>query len=92
LTRGKNLGTTFAMSRKRFTTIEAAATAGIPRATLQNWIKTGKISAPPVRLVGGKAVRFWMPAEVEKVRKLKGTFRFGLKGPRKKLASRGGRR
>jgi hypothetical protein len=81
------------MKRKLLSTYEAAAAAGVRRPTLQFWIKTRKISAPRVRLVGGKAVRFWTPAQVEQIRKLKGTFRFGPKPPRKKAAAHsGGRR
>jgi DNA-binding transcriptional MerR regulator len=61
------------MKPKRFTTVEAAAAAGIPRATLQHWIKTGRISAPVVRLIGGKATRLWTEAQIERIRRLKGT-------------------
>jgi hypothetical protein len=69
-----------AMSRKLFTTVEAAAAAGVPRATLQNWIKTRRIRARSVRLVGGKATRFWTKAHVERIRQLKGTLKPGPKG------------
>jgi hypothetical protein len=70
-----------AMNRKRFTTVEAAAAAGIPRATLQYWIKTGKIAAPVVRLVGGKATRLWTEAQIGRIRRLKGTMKPGTKRP-----------
>src|ERR1700729_493458 len=63
----------WAMKPKRFTTVEAAAAAKIPRATLQHWIKTGRITAPPVRLVGGRAVRMWTEAQTKQIRRLKGT-------------------
>jgi DNA-binding transcriptional MerR regulator len=69
------------MSPKRFTTVEAAAAAGIPRATLQHWIKTGKITAPVVRLVGGRAARLWTGAQTERIRRLKGTLKPGPKKP-----------
>jgi hypothetical protein len=53
----------------------------IPRATLQFWVKTRKISAPRVKLVKGKAVRLWSLAQIEKARELKGTLK---PGPKKK--------
>jgi excisionase family DNA binding protein len=72
------------MSRKVYTTVQVAKAANVPRATLQFWIASGKISAPRVRLIGGKAVRLWTEADVERVRKLKGTLRSGPKANKKK--------
>jgi len=51
----------------------------IPRATLQFWIATRKITAPRVKLVKGKAVRLWSTAQIEKARELKGTLKPGPK-------------
>lgn len=65
------------MNRKRYTTVEVAKKADVPRATLQFWIASGKISAPPVRLVDGKAVRLWSDADLWRIRKLKGTLKPG---------------
>jgi len=62
------------MSRKLYTTVEVARAAGVLRPTLQYWIKTGKISAPPVQLRHGIAVRLWTSAQVKLIRALKGTF------------------
>ncbi len=62
------------MSRKLYTTVEVARAAGVLRPTLQNWIKTGKIAAPPVRLRAGRAVRLWTEAQMKLIRSLKGTF------------------
>jgi DNA-binding transcriptional MerR regulator len=67
------------MKRRLRTTVEAAAAAEIPRATLQYWIKTGKIRAPRIRLLGRKAARFWTEADVRRIRRLKGTFEPGPK-------------
>jgi DNA-binding transcriptional MerR regulator len=67
------------MSRKLYTTVEVAKAAGLPRATLQYWIKTGKISAPPVRLRLNMAVRLWTDAQMKRIRKLRGTFKSGPK-------------
>lgn len=67
------------MSQKLYTTVEVAKMTKIPRATLQYWIATRKISAPRVRLVKGRAARLWSAAQVEKARELKGTLRPGPK-------------
>jgi DNA-binding transcriptional MerR regulator len=72
------------MKPKHFTTVEVAAAAGIPRATLQHWIKTRKITAPAVRLIGGRAVRMWTEAQTERIRQLKGTLKSGPKKPRQR--------
>jgi DNA-binding transcriptional MerR regulator len=61
------------MSSKLLSTVELAREAGVPRATLQYWIKEGKIDAPKTRLRNGVAVRLWTAADVEKAKKLKGT-------------------
>ena len=58
------------MSGKLSTTIEVAKAAGVPRTTLQHWIKTRKISAPRIRLVAGKAVRLWSKHQLRQVRRL----------------------
>jgi DNA-binding transcriptional MerR regulator len=69
------------MSQKRYTTVEIAKAAKVPRATLQFWISSGKISAPVVQLVAGKAVRLWSASDLKKVKGLKGTLK---RGPKKK--------
>jgi AcrR family transcriptional regulator len=68
------------MSRK-LSTSEIAKAAGVPRATLQYWIRTKKISAPPIRLRRNRAVRLWTNAQMKRIRKLNGSFR---PGPKKK--------
>jgi excisionase family DNA binding protein len=65
------------MSSKLLSTVEVANEVGVPRATLQYWIKEGKIAAPKTRLRNGVAVRLWATADVEKARKLKGTLKRG---------------
>jgi hypothetical protein len=67
------------MGSRLCTTVEVARVAKVPRATLQHWIATRKISPPRVRLVKGRAVRLWSQAQVEEVRKLKGTLKPGPK-------------
>lgn len=65
------------MSSRLLSTVEVANEVGVPRATLQYWIKEGKIVAPKTRLRNGVAVRLWATADVEKARKLKGTLKRG---------------
>jgi DNA-binding transcriptional MerR regulator len=69
------------MIGKLYTTVEVAKAADVPRATLQYWVKTGKISAPPVRLRRNRAVRLWTDAQKKRIRTLSGTFK---SGPKKK--------
>jgi len=67
------------MRPKTYTTVEVAKVTKVPRATLQFWIASRKISAPRVRLQKGKAVRLWSAAQVEQVRELRGTLKPGPK-------------
>ncbi len=67
------------MSRKLYSTVEVAKAAGVRRATLQHWIKTGKITAPPIRLIRNRAVRLWTEAQRKRIRKLSGSFKSGPK-------------
>ena len=76
------------MSAKLLSTVEVADALSVPRATLQYWIKEGKLSAPRTRLRNGVAVRLWAAADVEKARKLRGTLKRGpdpKKGKRSKV-------
>jgi DNA-binding transcriptional MerR regulator len=75
------------VSRKLYSTVEVAKAARVLRSTLNYWIKTGKISAPPVRLRDNRAVRLWTHAQMKRIRALSGTFK---SGPKKK--ARGKRR
>jgi len=72
------------MSQKLCTTVEVAKTQGVPRATLQFWIASGKLKAPKVQLIGGRAVRLWNEADIESVRKLKGKLKPGPRSRKKK--------
>jgi DNA-binding transcriptional MerR regulator len=72
------------MSSKLLSTVEVADEAKVPRATLQYWIKEGKIAAPKTKLRKGVAVRLWTAGDVEKVRKLKGTLKRGPESRKQK--------
>jgi excisionase family DNA binding protein len=67
------------MSAKLYTTVEVSKQTRIPRATLQFWIASRKISAPRVRLIKGRAVRLWSKPQVKKALELKGTLKPGPK-------------
>jgi len=56
---------------KPCTTEDAALSVGISRATLQFWIAAGKIKAPDVQLVEGKAVRLWDRDDLANLAKVK---------------------
>jgi DNA-binding transcriptional MerR regulator len=58
------------MSRKLYTTSEVAKAAGVPLATLQAWITTGVIAAPPVQ-GRGAGVRLWTDAQMRQIRKMR---------------------
>lgn len=65
------------MKSQLLSTVEVADEVGVPRATLQYWIKEGKIAAPRTKLRNGIAVRLWTAGDIEKARKLKGTLKRG---------------
>ena len=73
------------MNSKLLTTVEVADKIGVPRATLQYWIKQGKLKAPKTRLQNGRAVRLWTASNVEEAKELKGTLKRGPE-PRAKRA------
>ena len=65
------------MSSKLLSTVEVAEEIEVPRATLQYWIKEGKVRAPKTRLRNGVAVRLWTMVDIEKARKVKGSLKRG---------------
>jgi excisionase family DNA binding protein len=56
------------MSSKSYSTGEAAAQVRITRATLQEWIKNGKIEAPKVVKVGNVSVRLWTASDIDRLK------------------------
>jgi DNA-binding transcriptional MerR regulator len=54
-----------------YTTLEAAAKAGIFRVTLQAWIKAGKISPPKPTLDGAGSKRLWTQSDISRLRATK---------------------
>lgn len=59
------------VSAKAYTTQEAADAVRITRATLQEWIKKGKLKAPETQLREGRAVRLWTKGDISKLRRVK---------------------
>jgi DNA-binding transcriptional MerR regulator len=59
------------MSPSTHSTGEAAAKAGITRATLQDWIKRGKFRAPKLARVGNVSVRLWTDLDVARLKAVK---------------------
>jgi DNA-binding transcriptional MerR regulator len=59
------------MSPKPCSTGEAAAQAGITRATLQDWIKRGKVKAPKLTSVGNVSVRLWTASDIARLKAVK---------------------
>jgi excisionase family DNA binding protein len=74
-------GTVRDMSRKFYTTAEAAKAVKVSRPTIQYWISTGKIAAPELQIRGSTAVRLWTETDVEHMRKLSAALK---SGPKKK--------
>jgi hypothetical protein len=68
---------------KTWTTKQAARAAKISRASLQEWIRLGKIFAPPVQLVRGKAVRLWRARDIDRLRAVKSRIYGTGKGKRR---------
>jgi DNA-binding transcriptional MerR regulator len=59
------------MSPKTCTTQEAADTAGITRATLQDWIKKKKFAPPKLQHLGNVGVRLWTASDVARLKTVK---------------------
>jgi excisionase family DNA binding protein len=59
------------MRPKAYTTSEAAAAAGITRATLQDWIKKGKCAAPRLQRLGKVGVRMWTQSDIARLKATK---------------------
>lgn len=67
------------MRSKTFTTAEAAKQIGTSRQSIYSWIASGKIEAPKPIELGRRSMRFWTKADIEKVRRFKGTLKPGRK-------------
>ena len=52
------------MSKRLYTTKEAASAVGITRATVQAWISAKKIRPPKTTVVGNVTARMWSKSDV----------------------------
>jgi predicted DNA-binding transcriptional regulator AlpA len=52
-------------------TQEAALAVGLDRITLQRWIAAKKVKAPKPVIRNGRAVRLWLPSDIERLRETK---------------------
>lgn len=68
---------------KTYTTREAASEIGVSRQTLQSWIAGGKVPVPKAIEMGHVTVRLWTKADIQKVRKFKGTLKPGPRAKKK---------
>jgi excisionase family DNA binding protein len=69
---------------KTYTTAQAATLLKISRQTLYTWIDDGRIAAPKPIAVGERSFRLWTAADIERVRKFKGTLKPGPQARSKK--------
>jgi DNA-binding transcriptional MerR regulator len=73
------------MRLRLYTTEQAAAEAGITRATLQAWIKARKIRPPKPTLDGARSKRLWSESAIARLRQAKSALYWKGQGrPRKK--------
>jgi excisionase family DNA binding protein len=59
------------MTSKTYTTKEAAESVGITRATLQDWIKKRKFTAPKLDRLGNVSVRLWTLSDITRLKAVK---------------------
>ena len=59
------------MSRRTYTTREAAAKIGVSRQTLQTWISRGKVPAPNPISLGNTTIRLWSEDDIRRLRQIK---------------------
>jgi excisionase family DNA binding protein len=67
------------MDEKIYSTGEVAEKVGVSRQTLFTWIEKGQVTAPKPIAVGKNSIRLWTKADIERVRKFKGTLKRGPK-------------
>jgi excisionase family DNA binding protein len=70
------------MAKKTYTSAEAAVQIGVSRQTLYSWIEEGRVLAPKPLQLGRASIRLWARADIDRVRKFRGTLKRGR--PKKK--------
>lgn len=64
-------GVTYVVVKKLLSTVAVARKVGMNRVTLQKWMRVGRVKAPKLTILNGRAVRLWSSAEIQKVQDLK---------------------
>jgi hypothetical protein len=59
------------MKDEGLNTLEVALAVGIDRITLQRWIAAKKVKAPKPVIRNGRAVRLWLPTDIQRLRDTK---------------------
>lgn len=66
-------------------TREIAKEVGVSRATLEVWLREGKIKRPRTVEFGGRKFRFWSNGDVERLKKYKRLHLYEGRGRKKKV-------
>lgn len=67
-----------------YTTTVAAKKVGVTRATLQQWIKDGRLRAPAIQTRPGEPpVRLWNDSDLARIRSVKETMKQRIGRPKK---------
>ncbi len=69
--------------KETYSTKEVAKMVGVHRLTIQRWLSGGQVRASVAVPFGGRTLWRWTEADVEKVRRFKGTQKPGRK-PKKR--------
>lgn len=68
-----------------YTTTAAAQKVGVTRATLQQWIKDGRLRAPAIQTRPGEPpVRLWNDADLARIRRVKKAMKERIGRPKKR--------
>ena len=59
------------VSKRKRKTLEAAKAVGLSLRTLDRWMAEGKVKAPKLIVVHGRAVRLWTQKDIARLRKVK---------------------
>jgi excisionase family DNA binding protein len=72
-------------SMKSYTTTVVAQKVGISRATLQQWIKDGRLRAPDIQTRPGEPpVRLWKDSDLARIREVKKAMKEKIGRPKKR--------
>jgi hypothetical protein len=55
--------------KRTYSTVDVAKKLGIAQPNLQRLIRTGRIAAPPLQVIGNIKVRLWSERDIKKAKK-----------------------